>query len=172
MAKDHLPRLRAEPLTTPFHLVLLEPEIPQNTGNIGRLSAALQCPLHLIRPLGFRIDEKAVRRAGLDYWPLVELYEYDSFDDFVKTAHPSRLCFFTAVATRSYLDAAFSPGDALVFGKESVGLPLPLIEAHPDNCFAIPTVGGVRSLNLANSVSIVAYEAMRQVGTFERTFLG
>ena len=116
MAKDGRPRLRAEPLDQPFRIVLVEPEIPQNTGNIGRLSAATQCPLHLVGELGFRIDERAVRRAGLDYWHLVTLTQHVDLGAF-RSAHPdARLRVFSAVASRSYLDADFRPGDALVFG--------------------------------------------------------
>jgi len=167
MAKDNLPRLRAEALSEPPRVVLLEPEIPQNTGNIGRMAAALQCPLHLVEPLGFRVDEKAVRRAGLDYWPLVEMHLHPNLESF-RTAHPSsRVVLFSAVGQRSCFEASFRPGDALVFGRESVGLPLPLLEAHRDTTYALPTIGGVRSLNLANTVAVVLYEAYRQLGAFE-----
>lgn len=195
MAKDDRPRLRGEPLERPPRIVLIEPEIPQNTGNIGRLAAALGCPLHLVGPLGFRIDEKAVRRAGLDYWPLVEVHRHDDLDAF-RAAHPdATLRLFTAVANRAYFEARYQPGDALVFGRESVGLPDPLLGAHPDRCYAIPTIArrarptlaapanppdgpgdppalpGVRSLNLANAVALVTYEAMRQLGAFDHLSL-
>ena len=162
------PRLRAAPLERPFHIALVEPEIPQNTGNIGRLVAATASELHLIGRLGFRIDEHAVRRAGLDYWHLVKLKQHVSFDHFVH-AHGGRLCLFSATAKRSYLDAGFEAGDALVFGRESTGLPPELCERHADSVFAIPTLGPVRSLNLANAVSIVLYEALRQVGALAHT---
>jgi len=149
----------------------VEPEIPQNTGNIARLAAALQCPLHLVGRLGFRVDERAVRRAGLDYWHLVKLQRHLDFAHF-RHAHPSsRVRLFTAVAERSYLEADYQPGDALVFGKESTGLDDELLAAQPDDCFAVPTIGQVRSLNLANTVSIVLYEAYRQLGVFARTSL-
>jgi tRNA (cytidine/uridine-2'-O-)-methyltransferase len=162
--KDTRPRLRAAPLRPPFRIVLVEPEIPQNTGNIARLAAATQSPLHLIGRLGFRIDEHAVRRAGLDYWHLVELEQHLDLLHF-QNAHPgARLRLFSALATRSYLDADFQPGDALVFGKESVGLSPEILERHPGEVLGIPTLGPVRSLNLANAVSIVLYEALRQVG--------
>ncbi len=164
VAKDNRPRLRAAPLAPPFRIVLVEPEIPQNTGNIARLSAATQSPLHLVGRLGFRIDEKAVRRAGLDYWHLVELSQHLDLAHFSHEQPHARLRFFSAVATTSYLDAGFAPGDALVFGKESVGLDPDLLDRHPDAVFGIPTLGPVRSLNLANAVSIVVYEALRQVG--------
>jgi tRNA (cytidine/uridine-2'-O-)-methyltransferase len=162
--KDTRPRLRAEPLRPPLRIVLVEPEIPQNTGNIARLAAATQSPLHLVGRLGFRIDEHAVRRAGLDYWHLVELEQHLDLYHF-QNAHPgSRLRLFSALATRSYLDAGYAPGDALVFGKESVGLSDELLERHQGDVFGIPTLGPVRSLNLANAVSIVIYEALRQLG--------
>ena len=164
------PRLRASPLETPFRIVLLEPEIPQNTGNIARLAAATASPLHLVGPLGFRIDEHAVRRAGLDYWHLVDLHRHDALGDFT-AAHPAaRLRLFSATATRSHLEADLTPGDALLFGKESVGLPKDLLAAHEGAVFAIPTLGPVRSLNLGNAVSIVLYEALRRAGALDRTF--
>lgn len=167
MAKDQRPRLRAAPLGEPFRLVLIEPEIPQNTGNIARLSAATQSPLHLVGRLGFRIDEHAVRRAGLDYWHLVQLEQHYDFAHF-RHAHPqARPRLFSAVAKKSYLEASFRPGDALIFGKESVGLDDELLERFPDDVFGIPTLGPVRSLNLANAVAIVLYEALRQVGALD-----
>lgn len=157
-------RLRNAPPKTPFHVVLVEPEIPQNTGNIGRICAATQCELHLVGRLGFRIDEHAVRRAGLDYWHLVRLHQHVSFEHYLHAAKPSRFFLLTAHAGRSYLDAAFREGDALVFGKESKGLDAELLEAHADRTLGIPTSGEVRSLNLANAVSIVVYDALRQIG--------
>jgi len=164
VAKDSRLRLRAPALPTPFRIVLVEPEIPQNTGNIARLSAATQSPLHLVGRLGFRIDERSVQRAGLDYWHLVELEQHLDLAHF-RHAHPdARLRLFSAVATRSYLDADFRPGDALVFGRESVGLDQDLLDRYPDDVFGIPTLGPVRSLNLANAVAIVLYEALRQAG--------
>lgn len=164
MSKDNRPRLRAAPLANPFRIVLVEPEIPQNTGNIARLAAATQSPLHLVGRLGFRVDEKAVRRAGIDYWHLVEIEQHLDFAHFTHAHASARLRLFSAVATRSYLDAGLLPGDALVFGKESVGLDPDLLERHPDAVFGIPTLGPVRSLNLANAVAIVLYEALRHVG--------
>jgi len=164
VSKDQRPRLRAAPLANPFRIVLVEPEIPQNTGNIARLSAATRSPLHLVGRLGFRVDEKAVRRAGIDYWHLVELEQHLDLAHFVHAHAGARLRLFSAVATRSYLEAGFQPGDALVFGKESVGLDPDLLARYPDAVFGIPTLGPVRSLNLANAVAIVVYEALRQVG--------
>ena len=167
MAKDNSPRLRAPPLDPPLRIVLVEPEILQNTGNIGRLAAATQSPLHLVGRLGFRIDERHVRRAGLDYWHLVQLEQHLDLLHFQHRHPGARLRLFSAVATRSYLDAEFRPGDALVFGKESVGLDPDLLDRMPDAVFGIPTLGPVRSLNLANAASIVLYEALRQLGALE-----
>jgi len=163
-------RLRAAPLVRPFHVVLVEPEIPPNTGNIARLCAATGCPLHLVGKLGFRIDEHAVRRAGLDYWHLVDVRTHahleQALDDVAATrAVPRdrvRAWLFSAKAPLSYLDAGFALGDALVFGKESTGLPEPLLAQNPERVIGIPTLGAVRSLNLANAVSIALYEALRQ----------
>ncbi|MFO0755633.1 MAG: tRNA (cytidine(34)-2'-O)-methyltransferase [Byssovorax sp.] len=164
MANDHLPRLRASAPSPPFRLVLVEPEIPQNTGNIGRLAVATESTLHLVGRLGFRIDEHAVRRAGLDYWHHVKLSQHLDLAHF-RHAHPTaRLRLFSATAEKSYLDADFQPGDALVFGKESVGLDPEILARHEGSVFGIPTFGPVRSLNLANAVAIVLYEALRQVG--------
>jgi len=165
------PKLRAEPLERPFRVVLVEPEIPPNTGSVARTAAATGSPLHLVGKLGFRIDEHSVRRAGLDYWHLVDLHRHDDLDGFV-AAHPdARVHLFSANATRSYLDADFRPGDALVFGKESVGLDPSLVARYPDRVWAIPTLGGVRSLNLSNAAAIVLYEALRASGALSRTFV-
>ncbi len=164
-------RLRAKPIRRPFHVVLVEPEIPPNTGNIARLCGATGVPLHLVGPLGFRIDEHAVRRAGLDYWHLVEVRHHENFDlceqaisELRETTHSTSSWFFTGRAKKSFYDVNIRPGDALVFGKESVGLDDALLRAHPSQLVAIPTLGMVRSLNLANSVSIALYEALRQNG--------
>ncbi len=147
--------------------MLVEPEIPQNTGNVARLAAGMACPLHLVGKLGFSVDEKAVRRAGLDYWPLVELHQHADLASF-RVAHPrARLLLFSSIATRSYLEARFAPGDALVFGKESVGLPDELLAAHTEDVYAVPTIGEIRSLNLANAVAVVLYEVYRQRGAFD-----
>jgi tRNA (cytidine/uridine-2'-O-)-methyltransferase len=158
-------------MTSPFHVVLVEPEIPPNTGAIARTCGATQSPLHLVGPLGFRIDEQSVRRAGLDYWDLVDIHRHESFDAFEKSASSARIHFFSATAPRSYLRAEYAPGDALVFGRESVGLPPELLEGR-ENVWAIPTVGAVRSLNLSNAVAIVLYEALRQNHVLDETFLG
>lgn len=165
------PKLRAEPLPRSFRVVLVEPEIPPNTGSVARTAAATGSALHLVGKLGFRIDEHSVRRAGLDYWHLVDLHRHDDLEAFA-AAHPeSRMHLFSANASRSYLEADFQPGDALVFGKESVGLDPALIERYPERVWAIPTLGAVRSLNLSNAVAIVLYEALRAAGALDRTFV-
>lgn len=158
------PKLRCEALRRPFEIVLVEPEIPPNTGAVARTCAATSSPLHLIRPLGFKIDDHAVRRAGLDYWHLLDLHVHESFEEFRQHRPGPRLHLFSSGATRSYLDADFQPGDALVFGKESVGLSPELLARHPERVWGIPTSGAVRSLNLSNSVAIVLFEALRHCG--------
>ncbi|MGB5810806.1 MAG: tRNA (cytidine(34)-2'-O)-methyltransferase [Polyangiales bacterium] len=164
------PKLRAAPLATPFRVVLVEPEIPPNTGAVARTCGATGSPLHLVGPLGFSIDDHAVRRAGVDYWHLVDIHRHDSFATFEESASSPRIHFFSAKASRSYLDAEFAPGDSLVFGRESTGLPDTLLQDRPD-VWAIPTLGQVRSLNLSNAVSIVLYEALRQTQSLTPTFL-
>lgn len=169
------PRLRAKPLPMPLHVVLVEPEIPPNTGNVARLCAATTSPLHLVGPLGFRIDEQSVRRAGVDYWHLVDVRRHLDFAHFEhahQAAGGGRLHLFSGLATRSYVDVDFRPGDALVFGKESVGLPDELLAKYPDRVVGIPTMGMVRSLNLANAVGIALFEALRRCGGFAETFTG
>ncbi|MFW5924591.1 MAG: tRNA (cytidine(34)-2'-O)-methyltransferase [Myxococcota bacterium] len=164
-------KLRATPLPRPFHVVLVEPEIPPNTGAVARTCAATQSALHLVGPLGFRIDEQAVRRAGLDYWHLVDLHRHDTLEGF-RTAHPgARLHLFSSGAPRSYLEADLQPGDALVFGKESVGLDPALVATHPERVWAIPTLGAVRSLNLSNAVAVVLYEALRRTGALAHPYI-
>lgn len=166
------PKLRATPLAVPFRVVLVEPEIPPNTGSVARTTAATSSALHLVGPLGFRIDEQSVRRAGVDYWHLVDLHRHDDLDAFA-AAHPeARLFLYSANATRSYLEADPRPGDALVFGKESVGLEPALLARYPDRVFGIPTLGPVRSLNLSNAVAIVLYEALRREGVLGATYVG
>ncbi|MCB9659099.1 MAG: tRNA (cytidine(34)-2'-O)-methyltransferase [Polyangiales bacterium] len=165
------PKLRAEGDAEPFHIVLVDPEIPGNTGAAARTAAATKSALHLVGTLGFRIDEQAVRRAGLDYWHLVDLHRHDDLTAFQAVCPGSRLHLFSSSATKSYLDVDFRPGDALVFGKESTGLDRSLLEAHPDAVVGIPTLGEVRSLNLSNAVAIVVYEALRQTGALRRTFV-
>jgi tRNA (cytidine/uridine-2'-O-)-methyltransferase len=166
------PKLRARPLVPPFRVVLVEPEIPPNTGSVARTCAATQSPLHLVGQLGFRIDAQSVRRAGLDYWHLVDVHQHDDLEGFVR-AHPeARLHLFASTATRSFYDADFAPGDALVFGKESVGLDPAILARYPERVWAIPTSGGVRSLNLSNAVTLVLYDAIRRRGGWDETFMG
>ncbi|HSQ63115.1 MAG TPA: tRNA (cytidine(34)-2'-O)-methyltransferase [Polyangiaceae bacterium] len=169
-------RLRARPVAPPLHVVLVEPEIPPNTGNIARLTAATASVLHLVGRLGFRIDDHAVKRAGLDYWPLVDLRTHVDFPHFAhafaKESPAGKLHLFSAQAEKSYLAGGFAAGDALVFGKESVGLSEGLLTQYEDRVLAIPTLGAVRSLNLSNAVSIVVYEALRQLGALDATYMG
>lgn len=151
---------------TPFHIVLVEPEIPQNTGNIARLSAATGTILHLVGKLGFRVDDKAVRRAGLDYWPLVSVNQHLDLDTCLTDIGDAPGPFLlTTKSERCYTDAPYEPGSVLIFGKETKGLSETIRNRYPDRCYAIPTVEeSVRSLNLANAVSIVLFEALRVTG--------
>ena len=146
-----------------FHIVLIEPEIPQNTGNIARTCAATGCALHLVKPLGFEISDKQLKRAGLDYWKFVNVTVHDSFEEVQKAADGNvRFYYFTTKAPRSYTEAAFRKGDYLVFGKETRGLEEELLVKHPDECVRIPMIGETRSLNLSNSAAIAVYEGLRQ----------
>jgi tRNA (cytidine/uridine-2'-O-)-methyltransferase len=148
-----------------LHVVLFEPEIPPNTGSVARLCAATLTPLHLIEPLGFKIDDKHLKRAGLDYWEFVDLRVHKSWNDFVASARPHRLWYFSKRAVKSYTTAVYSSDDFLVFGPETRGLPQQLLDTEPDVTLRIPMMGtGVRSLNLSNAVSIVLYEGLRQLG--------
>jgi tRNA (cytidine/uridine-2'-O-)-methyltransferase len=152
-----------------FHVVLVEPEIPQNTGNIGRLCAATGSTLHLVGRLGFEVDEKAVRRAGLDYWHLVDMRRHADLGACLSSVGGRAPLVFTANTGRSYLEAPYAPGAALVFGGESRGLPASVLDAHRDRLYAIPTCeSSVRSLNLANAAAIVVYEALRACGLLAR----
>jgi tRNA (cytidine/uridine-2'-O-)-methyltransferase len=147
------------------HVVLVAPEIPPNTGSIGRLCVATATPLHLVEPLGFVIDDKHLRRAGLDYWPHVELHRWPSWDAFAAARPPGRLLCFAARAARSYTQVAYQPDDVLVFGGESRGLPESILRAHAGDLYGIPLHGPhVRSLNLATAVAIVLFEGLRQLG--------
>jgi tRNA (cytidine/uridine-2'-O-)-methyltransferase len=166
-------RLRAQPRNNCLHIVLVEPEIPPNTGNIARLAAATCCPLHLVGKLGFRIDEHSVRRAGLDYWHLVDVRQHETLGaaevDIFRQSPSPRSWLFSGKARKSYLDVNYRYGDALVFGKESSGLDGELLAERGNQVVGIPTLGGVRSLNLANAVAIAIYEALRQLGTLDVT---
>ncbi len=147
-----------------LNIVLVEPEIPQNCGNIARTCAATRSRLHLIRPLGFDISEKAVKRAGLDYWPMVDLHIYDSLDDLFAQHPDPDLWLATTKAPQDYTKATFRDGCWLFFGKETAGLPEDFRLTHYDRCIRIPMREDARSLNLANSVAVLTYEALRQTG--------
>lgn len=146
-----------------LNIVLVEPEIPQNCGNIARTCAATGSKLHLIRPLGFDISEKAVKRAGLDYWHLVDVQVYDDLEDFFRKNDVSQMWCLSTKAPQSYTEAAFSDGCYLFFGKETKGLPEDFLNAHYAQCVRIPMRPEARSLNLSNAVAITVYEALRQL---------
>ena len=149
-----------------LHIVLVEPEIPQNCGNIARTCAATGSQLHLIRPLGFDISEKAVRRAGLDYWNLVEVFDYENLEDFFRRRPEAErdLWLTTTKAPRSYQEARFTADSWLFFGKETAGLPEDFRLAHYERCIRLPMRAEARSLNLSNTVAVCVYEALRQNG--------
>jgi tRNA (cytidine/uridine-2'-O-)-methyltransferase len=147
-----------------LHVALNQPQIPPNTGNIARLCAATDTPLHLIGPLGFSIDAREVKRAGLDYWDKVDLWLHPDWFAFRDAMNRGRCLYFSARAERSLWDAPFERNSCLVFGNETEGMPARILEKHPRRCFRIPMPGEVRSLNLANAVSVVLYEALRQLG--------
>ena len=149
-----------------FSIVLLRPEIPHNTGAIGRLCVGLGVPLHLVRPLGFHLDDKSIARAGLDYWSHLDWRLHDSWDDYLAAAKPKRLHFLSTHGQKSLYDCRFEPGDALVFGNESSGLPQNFYNRYSEQLFRIPMPGEhARSINLANAVSIAAYECYRQLSS-------
>ena len=150
-----------------IRVTLVEPEIPPNTGNIARLCAANRIPLHIVGATGFRLDDRAVRRAGLDYWPEVELHRHASLESLYQSLPDARFLYLTTKATRPYFDWSFENNDCLVFGRETRGLPEALLEQNSDRCLTIPMLNAnIRSLNLANSVGIVVYEALRQLNAF------
>ena len=147
-----------------FSIVLVRPEIPHNTGAIGRLCVGLGVPLHLIRPLGFHLDDQSVARAGLDYWPFLDLTVHDTWEDYLAAERPQRLFFLSTHGEKSLYASSFAPGDTLVFGCESAGLPKAFYERYRESLFRIPMPGEhARSINLANAVSIAAYECYRQL---------
>lgn len=149
----------------PLHIALVEPEIPPNTGNVSRLCAATGCALHLVEPLGFRIDDRELKRAGLDYWHAVTLVVHPSLGAFLDATASLNRWFFSTRATRRYDEAAFAAGDVLVFGKETKGLPRDLIERHPDRALRIPMrEDSVRSINLSTAVGIGVYAALAKIG--------
>ena len=150
----------------PIQIVLLCPEIPHNTGAIGRLCVDLDCPLHLVRPLGFALSSSWVKRAGLDYWQHLDLHLHDNWEAFQETVRPTRRFFASTRGHRSLFDCAFAAGDALIFGNESSGLPEEFYTRYDHDLFRIPMPGPhARSLNLANAASVSAYEALRQITT-------
>lgn len=149
-----------------LNIVLVEPEIPQNTGNIARTCAATGTSLHLVRPLGFSVDDKYLKRAGLDYWALVDVHYYDNFEELLNKHPRDKFFYATTKAKNTYSDMTFSDGSFLVFGKETKGLPEDLLNANSERCMRIPMVKNerARSLNLSNSVNIILYEGLRQIG--------
>ena len=145
-----------------MNIVLLEPEIPQNTGNIGRTCCATGTKLHLIEPMGFKINEKSVKRAGMDYWEHLDVTIYESYEDFLEKNPNAKIWMATTKGPNRYSDVKFEENDYIMFGKESAGIPEEILMEHKDNCVRIPMINEIRSLNLSNSVAIVLYEALRQ----------
>lgn len=147
-----------------INIVLLEPEIPANTGNIGRTCVATGTRLHLIEPLGFSLSEKALKRAGMDYWSELDVTTYVNYEDFLARNPEAKLYFATTKGQHIYSDAQYEDNCYIVFGKESAGIPEEILKEHPETCVRIPMIGETRSLNLSNSVAVVLYEALRQQG--------
>ena len=155
-----------------MNIVLFEPEMPLNTGNIGRTCVATNSRLHLIEPLGFKLNEKAIRRAGLDYWDKLDVTVYCDYQEFLDRNPGARIYMATTKASKMYTEAAYEPGCFLMFGKESAGIPEEILVQNQENCVRIPMWGDIRSLNLANSVAVVLYEALRQNGFEKMTTKG
>ncbi len=155
-----------------INIVLHCPEIPQNTGNIARTCAATGAALHLIRPLGFEIDDKKLKRAGLDYWDKLDITFYDDEEAFFRLHADKHIYYFTTKAPRSYTDIEYPEEVFLMFGRETAGLPERLLEAHPDTCVRIPMLPNLRSLNLSNSVAVAVYEVLRQRNFAQLTAIG
>lgn len=147
----------------PFHIALVEPEIPANTGNIARTCLATGAHLHLIKPLGFKTDDASLKRASIDYWHLISVTYYDSFQELVDRHQGHTFYMATTKAQKAHSDFKFKEGDFFVFGKESAGLPASLLAQYSETCMRMPMIDQVRSLNLANSVAVVVYEAWRQI---------
>ncbi|MCC8138237.1 MAG: tRNA (cytidine(34)-2'-O)-methyltransferase [Clostridiales bacterium] len=147
-----------------MNIVLYEPEIPANTGNIGRTCVATGTRLHLIEPLGFLLTEKALRRAGMDYWPQLDVTRYINYEDFLEKNPGAKLYFASTKARNLYTEVRYEPDCYIMFGKESAGIPEEILREHPDTAVRIPMIGETRSLNLGNSAAIVLYEALRQNG--------
>ena len=149
-----------------LHVVLVNPEIPPNTGNVARLCGATQTALHLVHPLGFRTDDRALKRAGLDYWEHIEVHHHDNLASALASSGGGETLYFSARADRPYTEAPYAPGARLIFGPETRGLPEELLEANRDRTFRIPIWGRVRSLNLSTAVGIVVYEGYRRLGAW------
>ncbi len=147
-----------------FQIALIHPDIPQNTGNVGRLCVGLNVPLHLVHPMGFAIDDKKIKRAGLDYWPDLDFTEHASLGAFSQAMNDRRLILFTTKSKKLYTKIKYEQGDVLVFGAESRGLPEAFLKTHWENAVTIPMPGKVRSLNVSNSAAVAAYEVFRQLG--------
>ena len=147
-----------------MHIVLHQPEIPGNTGNIGRTCVATGTPLHLIEPLGFRLDEKSIRRAGMDYWKDLDVRRYMNYADFLEKNPGARIWMATTKARKSYTEVTYGPEDYIMFGRESAGIPEEILVEHEEGCIRIPMLDSIRSLNLSNSAAVILYEALRQNG--------
>ena len=147
---------------TEMHIVLHQPEIPANTGNIGRTCVATGTSLHLIEPLGFRLDEKSIKRAGMDYWEHLDVTRYMNYQEFLEKHPNAKIWMATTKAKKTYTEAEFGPDDFIMFGKESAGIPEEILVENEETCIRIPMLDEIRSLNLSNSVAIVLYEALRQ----------
>lgn len=147
-----------------MNIILHQPEIPQNTGNIGRTCVATGSSLHLIEPLGFRLDEKSIKRAGMDYWQHLDVHRYVNFEEFKEKYPDAKIWMATTKAKHTYTEVEFGPNDFIMFGKESAGIPEEILVDYEDTCIRIPMLPTIRSLNLSNSVAIVLYEALRQQG--------
>ncbi len=150
-----------------FNIVLVEPEIPQNTGNIARTCAATGSRLHIVKPIGFEISDRTLKRAGLDYWHLLDVRYYENISEFFEANKGGRFHFATTKAPKNYAEAKFKDGDFILFGKETKGLPEELLKDNKEGCIRIPMINDARSLNLSNSVAIIVYEALRQNNFFE-----
>ena len=155
-----------------LNIVLHEPEIPANTGNIGRTCVAANVRLHLIEPLGFRLNEKALKRAGMDYWDNLDVTTYINYEEFLERNPGAKIYMATTKAPRIYTEARYEPDCYIMFGKESAGIPEEILVNHKDDCVRIPMTGEIRSLNLSNSVAIVLYEALRQNGFADMKLYG
>lgn len=147
-----------------MNIVLVEPEIPANTGNVARLCAVTGTPLHLVRPLGFSVDDRHLKRAGLDYWDMLEIHYYDSIDEVLEKYRDCSKFFLTSHTEKSYTEVKYDENSLLIFGKESVGLSEEIRNKYANDCVRIPMIPGARCLNMSNSVAVVTYEALRQLG--------